>query len=62
MSLLNKATEKYKDWTYTSKFYNLTKNWHMTYIQVRLIKITTLLYLIKHSPNHLRYENMKLII
>lgn len=34
----------------------------MTYVQMRLIKVTTLLYLIKHSPKHLHYENMKLII
>lgn len=34
----------------------------MTYIQMQLMKVTILLYLIKHSPKHLHYENLKLII
>lgn len=29
---------------------------------MRLIKVTTLPYLIEHSPKHLHYENMQLII
>lgn len=45
-----------------TKILQLDKKLALTYVQMRLIEVTTLLYLIKHSPKHLHYENMKLII